>query len=435
MSLLLEALKKAERDKLRENEQTTLVQDNEVVADKIAISVFDHPSGEALELVPEKTSSSYDVPQQQTDHASTQNRIAAQDRFSAKKEKIGGIRVGRANKWVIFSGVVLITIMSGSYYVWQETTYSSGIASQPNEFKLDPARQRSVAPQAPSQAKTSVLPGPNLAMAPVSQASISRDAEDGAKVSAPLSEKDVSGAEIIKTPPPLSSAIPVQPPVLSASKKREAIQDRARTNSSSTEHPISIQHKPSTNKVSPQLTTAYQAYVAGDLDVAKQHYLKLLESDSSNKDVLLGLAAIATRMRQDKEAQTYYLRLLALDPLDPSAIAGMAGLGQIADPNQMESRLKNLLAQQPDAAALHFTIGNNYLIQLRWAAAQQSFFRALSIDPTNADYAFNLAVSLDHLNKIQLAAKYYSEALALAGDTPIGFEKARASERLKELAQ
>lgn len=435
MSLLLEALKKAEQDKLGENEQTTLVQDNEVVADKIATSVFDYPSGEALELVPEKTSSSYDVPHQQIDHASTQNRIAAQDRFSAKKEKIGGIRVRSANKWVIFSGVVLITIMSGSYYVWQETTYSSGITSQPNEFKLVPARQRSVAPQALSQAKTSVLPEPNLAMAPVSRASISRDAEDGAKVSAPLSEKDVSGAEIIKTPLSLSPAIPVQPPVLSASKKREAIQDRVRTNSSSTEHPISIQHKPSTNKVSPQLTTAYQAYVAGDLDVAKQHYLKLLESDSSNKDVLLGLAAIATRMRQAKEAQTYYLRLLELDPRDPSAIAGMAGLGQIADPNQTESRLKNLLAQQPDAAALHFTIGNNYLLQLRWAAAQQSFFRALSIDPTNADYAFNLAVSLDHLNKIQLAAKYYSEALTLAGNTPIGFEKARASERLKELAR
>lgn len=151
--------------------------------------------------------------------------------------------------------------------------------------------------------------------------------------------------------------------------------------------------------------------------------------------MLLGLAAIATRMRQAKEAQTYYLRLLELDPRDPSAIAGMAGLGQIADPNQTESRLKNLLAQQPDAAALHFTIGNNYLLQLRWAAAQQSFFRALSIDPTNADYAFNLAVSLDHLNKIQLAAKYYSEALTLAGNTPVGFEKARASERLKELSR
>jgi len=435
MSLLLEALKKAERDKLGEKEQTTLVQDNEVVKATIAASVSNYSSGEALELVPEKTSSSYDVPHQQTDRVSTHDRIAAQNIFSAKKERIGGIRVGRASKWVIVSGVVLITIMGGAYYVWQETTYTSEIAPQSDKFKLDPARQRSGVSQTPSQAKASVLPESNLAMAPVSQASISRDTENGAKVSAPLPEKDVSGADIIKTFPPLSLATTAQSAVLSDSQKRETLQDRAWTNSFSSEHPISIQHKPSTNKVSPQLTVAYQAYVAGDLDVAKQHYLKHLESNSSNKDVLLGLAAIATRMRQDKEAQTYYLRLLELDPRDPSAIAGMVGLGQIADPNQTESRLKTLLAQQPNAAALHFTIGNNYIIQLRWAAAQQSFFRALSIDSTNADYAFNLAVSLDHLNKIKLAAKYYSKALVLAGDTPVGFEKAQASDRLKELAR
>ena len=435
MSLLLEALKKAERDKLGEKEQTTLVQDNEVVKATIAASVSNYSSGEALELVPEKTSSSYDVPHQQTDRVSTHDRIAAQNIFSAKRERIGGIRVWRASKWVIVSGVVLITIMSGAYYVWQETTYTSEIAPQSDKFKLDPVRQRSGVSQTPSQAKASVLPESNLAMAPVSQASISRDTENGAKVSAPLPEKDVSGADIIKTFPPLSLATTAQSAVLSDSQKRETIQDRAWTNSFSSEHPISIQHKPSTNKVSPQLTVAYQAYVAGDLDVAKQHYLKHLESNSNNKDVLLGLAAIATRMRQDKEAQTYYLRLLELDPRDPSAIAGMVGLGQIADPNQTESRLKTLLAQQPDAAALHFAIGNNYIIQLRWAAAQQSFFRALSIDSTNADYAFNLAVSLDHLNKIKLAAKYYSKALVLAGDTPVGFEKAQASDRLKELAR
>jgi uncharacterized protein HemY len=113
----------------------------------------------------------------------------------------------------------------------------------------------------------------------------------------------------------------------------------------------------------------------------------------------------------------------------------MAGLGQITDPYQTESRLKTLLAQQPDAAALHFTLGNNYVTQLRWAEAQQSFFRALSIDPTNADYAFNLAVSLDHLNKIQLATKYYSKTLVLAGNKPVGFKKAQVSARLKELAQ
>lgn len=430
MSLLLEALKKAERNKIE------LVQNNAVVENTTATSVSGYASGEELELVPENTPSSNDAPKQQTDHASTQNRIAAQNVFSAKQNKIKGIRIGRAGKWAIFSGVVLITMMCGAYYVWKETTYTSEIAFQPNELRPGLTRQRSEPPQAPSQAKISVLPESNLVMAPIARDPISSDSKDREKkVSAPLPKSDVSGTDIIDTSPPLSPTIVERSSVLPATKERENLQDRAATNSSSAEHPISIQYNPSTNKVSPQLTAAYQAYVTGDLDVARQHYLKQLESNPSNKDVLLGLAAIATRMGQDNESQTYYLRILELDPRDPLAIAGMAGLGQVTDPYQTESRLKTLLAQQPDAAALHFTLGNNYVTQLRWAEAQQSFFRALSIDPTNADYAFNLAVSLDHLNKIQLAAKYYSKALVLAGNKPVGFTKVQVSARLKELAQ
>ena len=430
MSLLLEALKKAERNKIE------LVQNNAVVENTTATSVSGYPSGEELELVPENTPSSNDAPKQQTDHASTQNRIAAQNVFSAKQNRIKGIRIGRAGKWAIFSGVVLITMMCGAYYVWKETTYTSEIAFQPNELRPGLTRQRSEPPQAPSQAKISVLPESNLVMAPIARDPISSDSKDREKkVSVPLPKSDVSGTDIIDTSPPLSPTIVEQSSVLPATKERENLQDRAATNSSSAEHPISIQYNPSTNKVSPQLTAAYQAYVTGDLDVARQHYLKQLESNPSNKDVLLGLAAIATRMGQDNESQTYYLRILELDPRDPLAIAGMAGFGQVTDPYQTESRLKTLLAQQPDAAALHFTLGNNYVTQLRWAEAQQSFFRALSIDPTNADYAFNLAVSLDHLNKIQLAAKYYSKALVLAGNKPVGFTKVQVSARLKELAQ
>ncbi|TDI74016.1 MAG: hypothetical protein E2O82_04800 [Betaproteobacteria bacterium] len=430
MSLLLEALKKAERKKIE------LVQNNAVVENTTATSVSGYSSGEELELVPENAPSSNDAPKQQTDHASTQNRIAAQYVFSAKQNRIKGIRIGRAGKWAIFSGVVLITMMCGAYYVWKETTYTSEIAFQPNELRPGLTRQRSEPPQAPSQAKISVLPKSNLVMAPIARDPISSDSKDSEKkVSVPLPKSDVSGTDIIDTSPLLSPTIVEQSSVLPARKERENLQDRAATNSSSAEHPISIQYNPSTNKVSPQLTAAYQAYVTGDLDVARQHYLEQLESNPSNKDVLLGLAAIATRMGQDNESQTYYLRILELDPRDPLAIAGMAGLGQVTDPYQTESRLKTLLAQQPDAAALHFTLGNNYVTQLRWAEAQQSFFRALSIDPTNADYAFNLAVSLDHLNKIQLAAKYYSKALVLAGNKPFGFTKVQISARLKELSQ
>lgn len=212
---------------------------------------------------------------------------------------------------------------------------------------------------------------------------------------------------------------------------------RVRMESPPAEPAIKLQRKQSANEIPPLLTAAYQAYLAGDLVGAKQKYLQQLQHDPRNKDVLLGLAAIAIHMRQPSEAQAYYLRVLESDPQDASAIAGMTGLGQQLNPSQSqtESRLKTLLAQQPDAAALHFTLGNHYASQLRWGEAQQAFFRALSIDASNAEYAFNLAVSLDHLNQTKLAAEYYNKALVLTGATPAGFDKAQATARLKELAR
>lgn len=437
MSLLLEALKKAERDKLGEKEQTAQIQDNTVVKDKTTASVPNYTSGEELELVPENSPSPSgapkEAPKQQPEPESIQNRIAAQNLFSAKQDKKKGIGIGHLNKWVICSGILLITILGASYYVWQETTITSEIAPLSDGLKLDSVQQRRTTPQVASETKTRDVPE-NFAVVPATQIPESSEKVDEKQISVPLAKSDDSSIETIDTPLPAPSVNSEQPTLSSKIDESEYLKDRADINSSTVEQPINIQRSPSSNEVSPQLTAAYQAYVAGDLAIAKQFYLKELDSDSTNKDVLLGLAAIATRMRQDNEAQSYYLRVLELDPRDPFAVAGIAALGQTADPNQTESRLKTFLAQQPDAAALHFTLGNNYVAQSRWTEAQQSFFRAFSIDSTNADYAFNLAVSLDHLNKIKLASKYYSKALVLAGNSTVGFDKAQASKRLKELS-
>ncbi|MEE8327657.1 MAG: tetratricopeptide repeat protein [Nitrosomonadaceae bacterium] len=436
MSLLLEALKKAERDKPGKKELDTPVQGNAVGKEATAKLFSDHTSGQMLELVPENTPSSSDIPKQQTETESSQNRTAAQNIFLAKQDQSSRINIGRVGKWLIFSGILLIVMIGGAYYVWQETTYVSGVAPQSNEFKLGFVRQKSKVPPVSSQAKTitSSEPGDLGKTSIVSRSVISSDKVDGDKVSASLPEKNTLNTDIIVTSASLPSDVVEKSSGLSASEIQEGIQNSAGINSYSSKNPIEIKRNQTKNGVSEELKAAYQAYITGDLEIAKQYYLEELETNPRNKDVLLGLAAIATRLQLVNDAQAYYLRILELDPRDSSAIAGMAGLVQ-ADPIQTESRLKNLLAQQPDAAALHFALGNNHVTQLRWAEAQQSFFRALSIDPANADYTFNLAVSLDHLKKNELATKYYREALVLADKGPVGFKEAQIIERLKELTK
>ena len=91
-----------------------------------------------------------------------------------------------------------------------------------------------------------------------------------------------------------------------------------------------------------------------------------------------------------------------------------------------------MLAENPGAHVLNFTLGNQFAQQGRWAEAQQEYFKAYSAEPENPDFAYNLAVSLDHLRQPTLALQYYERAVALAkvrgASFPLDAAQARAAQ-------
>ncbi len=184
-----------------------------------------------------------------------------------------------------------------------------------------------------------------------------------------------------------------------------------------------------------QLERAFDAYQKGDLTTARQAYADSLKIDPSNRDAMLGLAAIDARSGQVESAETRYLKLLESDPRDAHALAGLIALRGQADPVQSESRLKSLIANQPEAGFLHFALGNQMALQARWPEAQAAYFKALASEPDNPDYAYNLAVSLDHIRQGKLALDYYQKALALGSARPSTFDRTRATTRIRELQQ
>lgn len=195
--------------------------------------------------------------------------------------------------------------------------------------------------------------------------------------------------------------------------------------------PLDIQHQQEPDSIDPVLNSAYRAYQSGDYAMAWQRYREALSKDPKNRDALLGLAAIAQQRGQDDTALHYYRQVLMLDPRDPVAHAGLSGFGT-ADHATKESHLKQLIAQQPDAAALHFALGNQYAEQSRWSDAQQAYFNALAAEPSNALFAFNLAISLDHLGQ-RKAARYYQQAIQFDTAGNSGFSREQAQKRLNEL--
>lgn len=66
--------------------------------------------------------------------------------------------------------------------------------------------------------------------------------------------------------------------------------------------------------------------------------------------------------------------------------------------------------------------------------AQQAYFEAYRLESDNADYLYNLAVSLDHLKQARLALDYYQKALAARSKAGGQFDPAAVSRRIKDLS-
>tara|TARA_R110001599_G_scaffold64023_3_gene178570 strand:+ start:143724 stop:145457 length:1734 start_codon:yes stop_codon:yes gene_type:complete len=244
---------------------------------------------------------------------------------------------------------------------------------------------------------SSTTPAPDPTFAPV-LASPTAMSTANAMPAPAMPTSTQASAPTVATNNGLAAFPSAQPPLSTMTKQSDAIQ---------------VRHTAATKQLNPHLSSAYQSYVAGDLMTASTQYKTVLRQEPNNRDALLGVATIAIRRGQNAEAGSFYSRLLELNPNDTDASAGLASL-DYNDPSKAESRLKNSLAKSPDSSATLFALGNVYAEQSRWSEAQQSYFRAFGIAPENADYAYNLAISLDQLEQPKLALEYYQRALQLA---------------------
>jgi tetratricopeptide (TPR) repeat protein len=186
--------------------------------------------------------------------------------------------------------------------------------------------------------------------------------------------------------------------------------------------------------LNPLHVQAYAALQAGQTDEAQRLYNQLANAEPMNVDALLALAAIAAQQGRIDEAAQRYLRILELEPRHALAQNGLIALNGRADPLAAESKLRQLIAREP-SSYLNFTLGNLYADQSQWAAAQQAYFQAHYLEPANPDYAYNLAVALEHVSQPKLALGFYQRAVQLAATRGrANFSLPQAQERIGKLA-
>jgi Tfp pilus assembly protein PilF len=189
-----------------------------------------------------------------------------------------------------------------------------------------------------------------------------------------------------------------------------------------------------TQSINQALSTGYDAFQRGNDSTALRSYLNVLRQDENNRDALFGLAALALRNGNKPQAQDYYRRILQRYPQDKHAQVGL--INSLDNHNgSNETQLKMLLEQTPESAYIHFSLGNFYASKERWAQAQSAYFNAYRYDKAQADYAYNLAISLDQLNQPRTALVYYQQALQQSQNQAIHFNPETVRQRIQTIKQ
>jgi len=181
-------------------------------------------------------------------------------------------------------------------------------------------------------------------------------------------------------------------------------------NGSTVTNSINIISKSTISAKDRWLHEAYAAYQKGDDQLALVKYNAVLDIDPDNRNALLARAAINIQNNRIAEAIRDYRRILFVNPKDSIAMSSMIAVANFS-PEQSETQLKLMIRDEPDSHYLNFTLGNIFGAQNRWQEAQKKYFTALENNPHDPNYAYNLAVSLEHIAKPQVAIAYYELAL------------------------
>jgi len=435
MSLLLEALKKAELAKQVAKAEAPSPEPKPVmtreklpdISQPLEILTDDLPSSETKAAETAAARPEFSLQEEEafepaaqpipsaSEFARTADRAQAQQLFQVKEMDYNPNRPF----YLTLGALVLVGLSYGGYVWWQmRPRYSV-----PPEMQARPVA--TPAPPAVASAPAAIPSQPDAAPPP------------------PAPQAAVPARSAVPGIPPIQPVRPTRPRSQPASGTLASGSSALRPESSSTASaslrtgealtPIAINAP--TLAVDPLVEQAYQAFLRNDLAAARDGYQRALAREPTNRDALLGLAAIDVRVGQLNSAEARYLRLLEIDPRDSHAVASLISLRGQLDPVASESRLKSLIASQPESALLHFSLGNQYAQQSRWSEAQSAYFKAHSVDPENADYAFNLAVSLDQLHQGKLALEFYQRALALTDKRAASFNPANARLRVQELSK
>ncbi len=167
------------------------------------------------------------------------------------------------------------------------------------------------------------------------------------------------------------------------------------------------------------IVAAGRALKLGRYDAALDMYDTLYAKNKRDPRILMGRAVAQQNLGKDDAAISSYRELLDLDPDATDALANMLGLLKKQEPATALQRMMDMAKRYPTNAGLAAQIGIAQGEMGNYAEAVRYLNMAATLDPSNPQHPFNMAVLADRQGDTANAIKFYEQALqanAINGD-------------------
>lgn len=177
---------------------------------------------------------------------------------------------------------------------------------------------------------------------------------------------------------------------------------------------IRVEVKKSQPKTALLYEQAMEALEAEQYEVAISLFKELHEKRPFDENALFGLAVAYQKNLQREQAKDAYEQLLKINKKSANAINNYLALVGEEAPLSAIEEFKQLQKANPEFAAIPAQIAMLYLKIDKLSEAAEFMSHAVTLEPTNVQYIYNLAIIFDKKGNKKFAASLYGQVLDLA---------------------
>lgn len=159
------------------------------------------------------------------------------------------------------------------------------------------------------------------------------------------------------------------------------------------------------------LDFGYRAFTNGNIEAALHYYKGSYAKDKTNQDAIFGLATSYQLLGQNNDAIKTYMDLLALNPGHYQATNNLMILVSGNSIKEAIKELKRINEKYPNNPFIMGQIGTMHSYVDEYEDAVFYLGRAVEIDSTNIMYLYNMAITLDKMQKYKDAYIYYENVV------------------------